>query len=162
MRLRFSYLRFEWKAINILSKWPKLEVLRLNNCDIIGEEWELLENENFDHLIYLELFRNGLKHWEASACHFPNLERLVLIRCPQLVKIPADFAEILNLKSIELTECLCSAVDSAKEIQEQQHEYGNDNMVVIEENTISDGDDDDDDNDNDDNDEEEKEEELYS
>ncbi|XP_019160416.1 PREDICTED: putative late blight resistance protein homolog R1A-3 [Ipomoea nil] len=136
MKLRITGFTFEWKAINILSKLPKLEVLRLTAWKCIGEEWKLLEEENFNHLIYLKIAFVDLKHWEATAYHFPNLKRLVLKGCRELVKIPADFAEILNLKSIELTKCLCSAVDSAKEIQEQQHECGNDNMVVIEKNTL--------------------------
>ncbi|XP_019153898.1 PREDICTED: putative late blight resistance protein homolog R1B-16 [Ipomoea nil] len=131
MRLRFTDLTFEWKAINIFSKLPKLEVLRLRGCKCIDDEWELLENENFDQLIYLEIVSIDLKHWEASACHFSNLERLVLKRCHQLVKIPADFAEIPNLKSIKLEYCFPSAVDSAKKIQKEQHEQGNENMVVI-------------------------------
>ncbi|XP_019189128.1 PREDICTED: putative late blight resistance protein homolog R1A-3 [Ipomoea nil] len=99
-----------------------------------NEEWELLEKENFDQLIYLEIdFSCHLKQWEASASHFPNLERLILKKCLDLVKIPAEFAEIPNLKSIELLDyCLPSLVDSAKEIQKEQHEQGNENMVVIE------------------------------
>ncbi|XP_019167658.1 PREDICTED: disease resistance protein RPP13-like [Ipomoea nil] len=136
IRLRFTELTFEWKAINILSKLPKLEVLRLNSCECIGTEWELLEKENFEQLIYLEISLSYLKHWEASACHFPNLEHLVIKWCPQLAKIPTDFAEILDLKSIKLIDCRLSAVNSAKKIQEEQREFGNDNMVVIEEYTI--------------------------
>nr|GMD71895.1 Annexin D3 [Ipomoea batatas] len=141
MSLRFAYLIFEWKAINILSELPKLKVLRLSNClRCIGEEWELLEKENFDQLIYLEIALTYLKHWEASACHFPNLRHLVLKGCLELVEIPADFADIAELKSIKLDCCLPSTVDSAKEIQKEQQEYGNDNMVVIEEDTIVDDD----------------------
>nr|GMD71893.1 putative late blight resistance protein homolog R1A-3 [Ipomoea batatas] len=140
MSLRFTKLVFEWKAINILSELPKLKVLRLSAClECIGEEWELLEKENFDQLIYLEIALTYLKHWEASACHFPNLRHLVLKACLKLVEIPADFADIAELKSIKLDCCLPSAVDSAKEIQKEQHDYGNDNMVVIEEDTIVDG-----------------------
>nr|GMD09311.1 putative late blight resistance protein homolog R1B-17 isoform X2 [Ipomoea batatas] len=132
-RLRFTYLTFEWKAINILSKLSKLEVLRLNRCWCIGEEWELLEEENFDQLIYLEIKTRNFERWEASDCHFPKLERLVLDCCKELETIPTQFAEIPNLKSIELYGCLPSAVDSAKEIQREQHEQGNVNMVVIDE-----------------------------
>ncbi|XP_019151944.1 PREDICTED: putative disease resistance RPP13-like protein 3 [Ipomoea nil] len=55
MRLRFTELRFEWEVINILSKLPKLEVLRINSCMCIGRVWKLLEKENFDQLIYLEI-----------------------------------------------------------------------------------------------------------
>ncbi|XP_019181333.1 PREDICTED: putative late blight resistance protein homolog R1B-17 isoform X2 [Ipomoea nil] len=134
MKLRFSYLRFEWKAINILSKLPKLEVLRLSRCMCIGEEWELSEEENFNELIYLEIKARNLERWEASDCNFPNLERLVLDCCKELENIPDEFAEIPNLKSIELYGCLHSAVDSAKEIQRKQLDQGNDNMVVIVEN----------------------------
>ncbi|XP_031120994.1 putative late blight resistance protein homolog R1B-23 [Ipomoea triloba] len=136
MRLRFTHSTFEWKAINILSKLSKLEVLKLSYCKCIGGEWELLEKESFDRLIYLEIQSNNLESWEASACHFPNLEHLVLYRCQKLEKIPVEFAEISNLKSIKLYECLPSVVDSANEIQREQREQGNDNMVVIEERDI--------------------------
>nr|GLL40958.1 putative late blight resistance protein homolog R1B-16 [Ipomoea trifida] len=133
MRLRFTYLAFEWKTINILGKLSKLEVLRLSCCKCIDEKWELLEEENFDQLIYLKIDSiYGLKQWEASDCHFPNLERLVLKRCTELVTIPTKIADNLNLKSIELDNyCLPSAMDFAKEIQKEQHEYGNENMVII-------------------------------
>ncbi|XP_031110810.1 disease resistance protein RPP13-like [Ipomoea triloba] len=135
MKLSFCCVSFEGKTINNFSKLPKLEVLRLMECKWIGGEWELLETESFDQLIYLKISVSNLERWEASACHFPNLERLVLDWCEELETIPAEFAEIPNLKSIELYGCLHSAVESAKEIQREQHEQGNDNMVVIEEDT---------------------------
>nr|GMD62828.1 putative late blight resistance protein homolog R1B-16 isoform X1 [Ipomoea batatas] len=134
-KLSFLCASFEGKTINTFSKLPKLEVLRLMECKWIGGEWELLETESFDQLIYLKISASNLERWEASACHFSNLERLVLDWCEELETIPAEFAEIPNLKSIELYGCLHSAVESAKEIQREQHEQGNDNMVVIEEDT---------------------------
>nr|GME10762.1 putative late blight resistance protein homolog R1B-23 [Ipomoea batatas] len=136
MKLHFCSVSFEGKTINTFSKLPKLEVLLLMDCKWIGGEWELLEKEDFDHLIYLKISKSNIERWEASACHFRNLERLVLEWCQELEKIPAEFAEIPSLKSIKLYGCLHSAVDSAKEIQREQHEQGNDNMVVIEKDTI--------------------------
>nr|GLL40951.1 putative late blight resistance protein homolog R1A-3 [Ipomoea trifida] len=107
MKLRFSSMIFEGETINIFSKLSKLEVL-------------VLEDES------------DLERWEASASHFPNLEHLVLDLCEKLEKIPAEFEEISNLKSIKVYGCLPSTVDSAKEIQRQQHEQGNDIMIVTE------------------------------
>nr|GMD67550.1 disease resistance protein RPP13-like isoform X6 [Ipomoea batatas] len=140
MKLRFSSMTFEGETINIFSKLSKLEVLVLEECKWIGGEWKLLEHESFDQLIYLLISESDLERWEASASHFPNLEHLVLVWCKELKKIPAEFAEIPNLKSIKVYECLPSTVDSAKEIQKEQHEQGNDNMIVIEkEGTIKEG-----------------------
>nr|GMD71886.1 disease resistance protein RPP13-like isoform X6 [Ipomoea batatas] len=132
MKLRFCYMTFEGKTINIFSKLSKLEVLVLEECKWIGGEWKLLEHESFDQLIYLLISESNLERWEASASHFPNLEHLVLYWCEKLEKIPAEFAEIPNLKSIKVYGCLPSTVDSAKKIQKEQHEQGNDNMIVIE------------------------------
>nr|GMD67559.1 disease resistance protein RPP13-like isoform X6 [Ipomoea batatas] len=133
--LRMDWLSKDYAYIGCAHS----KVLRLSAClKCIGEEWELLEKENFDQLIYLEIALTYLKHWEASACHFPNLRHLVLKGCFELVEIPADFSDIAELKSIKLDCCLPSAVDSAKEIQKEQQEYGNDNMVVIEEDTLVD------------------------
>ncbi|XP_031111838.1 putative late blight resistance protein homolog R1A-3 [Ipomoea triloba] len=127
---------FGWKAVNSLSKLPKLEVLKLLRCICIDEEeWKLSKNEKFEQLVYLKIDAIYLKCWEASAYHFPNLECLIL-SCEKLEKIPANFAEISNLKSIKLIGCLTSAVASAKQILEEQHDEGNDDMIVIEKYTI--------------------------
>nr|GLL37771.1 disease resistance protein RPP13-like isoform X1 [Ipomoea trifida] len=47
-----------------------------------------------------------------------------------------DFAEISTLKSIKLWSCLPSVVKSAKKIQDEQHDYGNSDMVVIDKHTL--------------------------
>nr|GLL40635.1 AT-hook motif nuclear-localized protein 9-like isoform X2 [Ipomoea trifida] len=56
--------------------------------------------------------------------------------CDELREIPIDFAEISTLKSIKLLECLPSAMESAKKIQDEQHDFGNNDMVVIEQYTL--------------------------
>nr|GLL41476.1 putative late blight resistance protein homolog R1B-23 [Ipomoea trifida] len=102
---------FGWKVVNSLSKLPKLEVLKLLRCFCIGEEeWKLSKKDKFEQLIYLKIDAIDLKCWEASAYHFP--------------------------KSIKLIRCLPSAVASANQIWEEQLEQGNDDMIVIEEDTI--------------------------
>nr|GLL40636.1 disease resistance protein RPP13-like isoform X4 [Ipomoea trifida] len=102
---------------------------------MVGEEWEL-EDEVFSQLIYLEINSIDLKQWKAGSHNFPELERLLLYRCKRLEEIPPDFGEIPNLKLIELKGCLTSVVDSAKQIETDQRDSGNDDMIVIEENAI--------------------------
>ncbi|XP_019189913.1 PREDICTED: disease resistance protein RPP13-like isoform X3 [Ipomoea nil] len=135
-KLTLRNTNFEWKGINILSSLPKLKVLKLFFFACVGEEWELLEDEVFSLLIYLGINSIDLKIWEAGSHHFPKLERLLLYQCKKLEEIPPDFAEIPNLKLIELKGCLTSVVDSAKQIETDQRDSGNDDMIVIEENTI--------------------------
>ncbi|XP_031113334.1 putative late blight resistance protein homolog R1B-16 [Ipomoea triloba] len=135
-KLVFCDITFRWRAVNSLSKLPKLEVLKLLRCSPIGEaEWKLSKKEKFEQLIYLKIDAINLKCWEASAYHFPKLECLILSQCEKLEEIPAKFAEISNLKSIKLIRCLPSAVASANQILKEQHEQGNDDMIVIEEYT---------------------------
>nr|GME02055.1 disease resistance protein RPP13-like isoform X6 [Ipomoea batatas] len=127
-------MKSQWKAINVLSKLPRLEVLKLIDVDL-GKKWELPENVKFCHLICLKIWSRNLKHWEARADNFPKLERLFLGTCYELREIPNNFAEIPTLNLIHLVGCHPSAVMSAKQIQVEQHDYGNENMVVIEINT---------------------------
>ncbi|XP_019189927.1 PREDICTED: disease resistance protein RPP13-like isoform X5 [Ipomoea nil] len=128
---------FQWEEINILSKLPRLEVLNLEPKSCLGKEWEIQEEVIFCHLIALVIYQRDLKHWKASSHNFPKLEHLYIRYCRELREIPIDFAEILTLKSIELRGCLPFAVKSAKKIQDEQCEYGNNDMVVIEEETLN-------------------------
>nr|GMD72495.1 putative late blight resistance protein homolog R1B-16 isoform X1 [Ipomoea batatas] len=127
---------FVWKEISILSSLPKLEVLKLIGCVFNDEEWELSEKEIFKQLTYLEIVTNMFKRWEARNKHFPNLQHLILVGCFKLEEIPVEFGEIVTLKLIKLKHCLPSVVNSAKQIMEEQHDQGNDNMFVIEEGTL--------------------------
>nr|GMD64993.1 disease resistance protein RPP13-like isoform X6 [Ipomoea batatas] len=129
-------MRFEWEKINILSKLPRLEVLKLLWIPLVGEEWEIQEEVIFCQLIALVIHGCNLKHWKAGSQNFPKLEHLYILQCKILREIPIGFAEISTLKSIKLLECLPSAVESAKKIQDEQRDYGNNDMVVIEEDTL--------------------------
>ncbi|XP_019175776.1 PREDICTED: putative late blight resistance protein homolog R1B-16 [Ipomoea nil] len=133
-KLKFDFMKFkksEWKEINVLSKLPRLEVLKLG-VDELGKKWEVPENVKFCHLVCLKISYGNLKYWEVGAHNFPKLERLCLYDCSELREIPNSFAEIPTLNLIELEMCHPSAVMSAKQIQAEQHDYGNENMVVIE------------------------------
>ncbi|XP_031113072.1 putative late blight resistance protein homolog R1A-3 [Ipomoea triloba] len=134
-KLRFDFMISEWKAINVLSNLPRLEVLKLVDADL-GKKWEVPEKVKFCHLICLKIRSHDLMHWEVGADNFPKLERLFLNTCSELRKIPNSFAEIPTLSLIQLERCLPSAVMSAKQIQAEQHEYGNENMIVIQKKTL--------------------------
>nr|GMD64997.1 disease resistance protein RPP13-like isoform X6 [Ipomoea batatas] len=124
------------EKINILSKLPRLEVLKLQRKLFVGEEWEIQEGVIFCQLIALVIHAFVLKHWKASSQNFSKLEHLYVEYCRELREIPIDFAEISTLKSIKLLGCLPSAVESAMKIQDEQCDYGNNDMVVIEEDTL--------------------------
>ncbi|XP_031114399.1 putative late blight resistance protein homolog R1B-16 [Ipomoea triloba] len=134
-KLMFECMKFVWKEINVLSKLPRLEVLKLMVSDL-GKKWEVPENVKFCHLICLKIWSGNLKHWEAGADNFPKLERLFLNKCYELREIPNSFADIPTLNLIQLERCHPSAVMSAKQIQVEQHDCGNENMVVIEKKTV--------------------------
>ncbi|XP_019179949.1 PREDICTED: putative late blight resistance protein homolog R1B-16 [Ipomoea nil] len=134
LRFDFDLMKFDWKVINVLSKLPRLEVLKLlviSSC-YASKKWEVPENVKFCHLICLNIWYGNLKHWEVGAHNFPKLERLFLNDCCELREIPNSFAEILTLNLIQLERCHPFAVKSAKQIQADQLDYGNENMVVIE------------------------------
>nr|GLL42055.1 disease resistance protein RPP13-like isoform X2 [Ipomoea trifida] len=118
-------MRFEW-GINNLSKLPRFEVLKLyrKSC---GKEWKIQDEVIFCQLIALVILDCDLKHWIFAG---------YTTSCYELREIPIDFAEISTLKSFKLVTCLHSTVKSAKKIQDEQLDYGNYNIVGIEECTF--------------------------
>ncbi|WMV07009.1 hypothetical protein MTR67_000394 [Solanum verrucosum] len=66
-----------------------------------------------------------LEHWEASSDNFPNLKYLVLKKCNYLNEIPTDFGEICTFESIELYQCSIGAEESARKIEQEQEDMGN-------------------------------------
>nr|GLL31931.1 putative late blight resistance protein homolog R1A-10 [Ipomoea trifida] len=122
----------EWNGINILCKLPRLEVLKLLSNACVGKEWELPEDDDkFCQLIVLEIHSTDLKDWKATGDHFPKLKHLSLSSCKKLKEIPRGFAEIEELKSIQLAGCRPSVVASAQEIKEEQLDYLNNIVDVV-------------------------------
>ncbi|KAH0728841.1 hypothetical protein KY290_000026 [Solanum tuberosum] len=131
-KLTFCRTYLQWEDMNILSKLPNLEVLKLKDHAFHGHIWKLSDEEEdgFPRLKFLLLEDMNLKQWEATSYHFPSLEHLVLTACIDLEQIPFDFADIQTLQLIELHKCKLSVIASAEQIQEEQQSMGNDDLIV--------------------------------
>ncbi|KAK6774287.1 hypothetical protein RDI58_029526 [Solanum bulbocastanum] len=127
LTLSFTYL--PWESMASLCRLPNLEVLKLKNYALTGPKWEQVE-EGFSSLKLLLIEMSDIKHWSASNDHFPVLEHLVLKSCLRLDSIPHDLGDIPTLQIIELENSSQSAVLSAKEIQEEQQNIGNETLEV--------------------------------
>lgn len=117
-----------WKEMTVLAALPNLEVLKLKYYAFEGPEWEM--TEGFCRLKFLMIDGSDLMEWEASSSHFPNLQSLVLRFCNLLREIPDGIGEINTLELIDLCECSDSAYNSAKQIQLDQQDLGNDGLTV--------------------------------
>nr|GMC61187.1 putative late blight resistance protein homolog R1B-16 isoform X1 [Ipomoea batatas] len=118
-----------WEFITTVSMLPNLESLKLLYASKMGEEWETGDG-GFPKLKFLFISEAKLKKWETMSDHFPVLQRLALHNCHDLEKIPEDFENSTTLELIELKDCCLSLVKSAKDIQEAQSTYGNDQLIV--------------------------------
>nr|GME11556.1 putative late blight resistance protein homolog R1A-10 isoform X2 [Ipomoea batatas]GME15293.1 putative late blight resistance protein homolog R1A-10 isoform X2 [Ipomoea batatas]GME20921.1 putative late blight resistance protein homolog R1A-10 isoform X2 [Ipomoea batatas] len=127
--LKIVETELSWEAITVISMLPNLESLKLLRAYNMGEEWETGDG-GFPKLKCLFISVAKLKNWKTMSDHFPVLQRLALHRCHDLEKIPEGFADITTLQLIELKDCCLSLVESAKDIQEEQSSYGNDQLVV--------------------------------
>ncbi|KAM3324796.1 hypothetical protein P3S67_005948 [Capsicum chacoense] len=130
-RLTFAgRFRFPWEDISTLVKLPNLEELKLKDRAAIGCVWTLRDEDIFKTLKLL-LFREVLlANWVASSDNFPSLKHLVLKKCDNLMEIPIDFGEICTLESIELHNCSNAAEDSARKIEQEQEDMGNNCLKV--------------------------------
>ncbi|KAL0342336.1 UNVERIFIED_CONTAM: putative disease resistance protein [Sesamum calycinum] len=128
-KLTLSDCRFPWQHTTIVGSLPNLEVLKLLWYGFCGREWQPVLGE-FSQLKYLAIDTTDLECWLADSTNFPRLEHLRLENCSRLERIPSDIGEILTLKLIELRNCSSSAVDSAKEILEEQQNQGNESLQV--------------------------------
>ncbi|XP_031098062.1 putative disease resistance RPP13-like protein 3 [Ipomoea triloba] len=127
-RLDLSNTNLKWEDMDVVGRLSKLEDLRLWLYVVKDRKWEPKDG-GFGRLRFLEIHSSPLQYWEATSNHFPILEKLVLGDI-KLKEIPSDFVEITTLKSIMLYECSKSLISSAKRIQKEQQEYGNDTFVV--------------------------------
>ncbi|KAL1538171.1 putative late blight resistance protein R1A-10 isoform X1 [Salvia divinorum] len=119
-----------WEDMPATIGWlPHLQVLKLKRNSFIGYEWETVERQ-FCKLKYLQIDGCYLVYWTTESTHFPCLEHLQLEHL-MLNEIPLAIGEIPTLQSIKLVDCSTSAVASATKIREDQQEnYGNDDLQV--------------------------------
>ncbi|CAA2938933.1 late blight resistance homolog R1B-14 [Olea europaea subsp. europaea] len=129
-KLILSGGHFKWKEISKLGKLPRLEILKLRRNCFSGHVWKTNDGE-FCQLKVLKLSWMNLEQWITCTSHFPNLERLVVERCKNLIEIPAVLGDVPTLEMIEVLWSSSSAVDSAKQIHKDQVEIGNDGLKVI-------------------------------
>ncbi|XP_047255206.1 putative late blight resistance protein homolog R1A-3 [Capsicum annuum] len=122
LRLAWTYLA--WEDMTVLANLPNLEVLKTERA-FNGTKWILDDDVVFQKLKYLRFEFENLEIWEASSDNFPMLEQLVLWNIEELEEIPQSFGEIMTLKLVEVEYCNPAVDNSAKNIQEEQENWGN-------------------------------------
>ncbi|CAA3001673.1 Hypothetical predicted protein [Olea europaea subsp. europaea] len=115
--------------MEIIEALLNLEVLKLGSVYFDGRTWNA--SSEFPKLKFLKLSHVDLEEWNASSNNFPSLEGLALQYCKHLKMIPSSFGNILTLQKIEVYRCTRSVNESAKHIQEEQEDMGNEVLEVI-------------------------------
>ncbi|XP_031097313.1 putative late blight resistance protein homolog R1A-4 isoform X2 [Ipomoea triloba] len=128
--LKLSKTYLPWKDIAAIAMLPGLEVLKLKMDAFYGPEWKPTEG-GFQRLKFLLLINTDLKIWNAFDDEFPILEHLVLKHCENLEGIPTVFFNVTALKSIDLERCGQALSSCAKNIQQEQLDYGNNELKVL-------------------------------
>ncbi|KAL2531489.1 putative disease resistance RPP13-like protein 3 [Abeliophyllum distichum] len=118
------------EQMEIIGKLKYLEVLKLEYVSFEGIQWDTSEGE-FPQLKFLKLGQVQIAEWNTSRDHFPRLERLILQSCIRLKMIPPSLGDISTLQMIEVYGCAEAIIKSAKKIQEEQEENGNEELQVI-------------------------------
>ncbi|KAL3510385.1 hypothetical protein ACH5RR_029786 [Cinchona calisaya] len=118
-----------WEKMKSIGMLPNLEVLKLKDYAFSGPEWQVAEDE-FCQLKYLLIDGTDLVHWGVTGSHFQRLRQLILRCCRHLNEIPIGVGEIPTLQIIDLDDSSTLAVSSARLIQEEQHSWGNDGLIV--------------------------------
>ncbi|KAH6812639.1 hypothetical protein C2S51_021657 [Perilla frutescens var. frutescens] len=128
-KLTLSGCRLPWIYMSIIGSLPNLQVLKLRKYAFDGEQWETTDGK-FPSLRLLLIDESNLQHWTPKSSHFPVLECLMLHRCPYLSEIPRDIGCIPTLQLIEVDDLNKPLFSSAKKIQEEQGDLGNDGLEV--------------------------------
>ncbi|KAL0462169.1 UNVERIFIED_CONTAM: hypothetical protein Slati_0104500 [Sesamum latifolium] len=100
-KLNLSKIALPWEKMSVIGELPNLEVLKLVSDAFEGQR------------------------------HFPRLERLVLHKCYNLLKIPSQIGNVPTLQMIEAHSCGVYVRNSALRIKEEQEEYGNEELKVV-------------------------------
>ncbi|KAI3472115.1 hypothetical protein Pfo_029603 [Paulownia fortunei] len=128
-KLTLDCSHLSWEEMTTIAMLPKLEVLKLKENAFVGQMWKPIF-VGFPQLKFLLLESLDLMYWQGGSIHFPKLQKLVLKYCYCLKKIPRGIGRISTLQLIELHYCSSSANTSAKKIQEEQQNEGNDILDV--------------------------------
>ncbi|KAL2559043.1 putative late blight resistance protein-like protein R1A-4 [Forsythia ovata] len=129
-KLTLTKFRLPWNEISQIGRLPNLEVLKLLFKSFEGKRWDM-KDEEFLNLKYLKFDNLDIAQWNASSDHFPYLERLVLLRCKQLEELPSCLGDVPTLQVIEMQWCSPSSAESARQIQENQKDMGNEDLKVL-------------------------------
>lgn len=129
-KLSLSGTCLPWEKMSMLGRLPKLQVLKLFQKAFEGNEWKTTDSE-FQELKLLKLDGLELEVWTASNEHFPRIQHLVLQKCENLLKIPTEFGDIPTLLMIEVQHCSYGASSSASDIEQAQHDNGNEELKFI-------------------------------
>ncbi|KAL0341440.1 UNVERIFIED_CONTAM: putative late blight resistance proteinR1A-10 [Sesamum calycinum] len=129
-KLSLVRCRIPWKDMPVIGSLPNLEVLKLYHEAFQGPEWNPDEGQ-FLRLKVLCIHLTDLERWGAEDIHFPKLESLVLKTMFYLEEIPPGIGDIPTLRSIHLSDCTDSVVNSAKQIQKEQQSNGNELEVSV-------------------------------
>ncbi|KAL2551427.1 putative late blight resistance protein-like protein R1B-23 [Forsythia ovata] len=118
------------EQMDIIGKLEYLEVLKLQTVDFEGNQWDTSEG-GFPQHKFLKLSEVQIEEWNTSSDHFPRLQRLVLQTCGGLKMIPPILGDIPTLQMIKVYKCAKAIEDSAKKIQEEQQDNGNEELKFI-------------------------------
>ncbi|KAL2551438.1 putative late blight resistance protein-like protein R1B-13 [Forsythia ovata] len=129
-QLTLDGVQISREQMEIIGKLEYLEVLKLQNVGFEGNQWGTSEG-GFPQLKFLKLYQVQIVEWNAASDHFPTLQQLVLEFCYRLKMIPANLGDIPTLQMIKVYMCTKAIEESAKQIQEEQQDIGNEDLKFV-------------------------------